>query len=108
MSVKAARRVQKKKAVSDNPTEAHAAAAYIGSIQDNLDWILRNIVDTAIRLPLTTNHARMVIALEVLAAVSSTSVAQDLVQLWSPARVHNLLACLGSNFTEIRDRAMSM
>jgi hypothetical protein len=110
----AASRASRAKATGkpQDPLAILAAQEYLRSIQSFLNWLLENAVDSAIRLPLTSNHARMLIALDILEKVvdiaTPESPSQSMVSPFTPQRVERLLACLGSNFTEIRDRAMRM
>ncbi len=83
----------------------------MSSVQSYLSFLLKSVVDRAIILPLTTNHARIMIALDMLEKIAdTTNIGKDglMVGVWTEERTEMIVRCLGSNFTEVRQKAMSM
>jgi hypothetical protein len=111
LTYKGALRGTRKTTTPADPNQIQSSESYATQVRSYLSFLLDYVVDRAIRLPLTTNHARMMIALDILekiAEVAKISVGVLLVDVWTEKRVEMLVSCLGNNFTEVRQKAMSM
>jgi hypothetical protein len=92
---------------------------YARSTVDFVEHLLRRFIDKSIFLPMSTYHARIITALSMLsyleehlgAGKAPKKAGKNQVtwpKLFTKKRVECLIACLGSNFTDVRNMAADL
>lgn len=96
-----------------------AYKAYATSAAEFVEFLLKHFIDTSIFLPMSTYHARIITALSMLSYLEEHLGSRKTPKkagknqvtwptLFTKERVEYLIACLGSNFTDVRNQAAGL
>ena len=98
--------------------EKETSRIYIAAVLDFLQYILNEVVTTALEFPSSTGHARVITALDMIQFLALELEPHSLEKdskrkvafppVFTEDRVEHLLACLGGNFSDIRSRALEV
>lgn len=96
-----------------------ACKDYAASTGEFVEYLLKHFIDTSIFLPMSTYHARIITGLSMLTYLEEhlgsrktpKKAGKNQVNwptLFTKERVECLIACLGSNFTDVRNQAAEL